>query len=151
MTIEYELAEELRDALRAKDAPRKNVIRAVQTEAARARSASGFTGETDDAFYQSVIGSFVKKMDKSRREYDDLGERGEQMAAKLAFEVDYLARWLPRTLDEPASLELVKSAIADLGATDPKEAGRVVGHIMKSHQGEVDGALVNRLVRSELE
>jgi hypothetical protein len=151
MSIEYELAEELRDALRAKDAPRKNVIRAVQTEAARARSASGFTGETDDAFYQSVIGSFVKKMDKSRREYDDLGERGEQMAAKLAFEVDYLARWLPRTLDEAASLELVKSAIADLGATDPKEAGRVVGHIMKSHQGEVDGALVSRLVRSEFE
>ena len=151
MSIENELAEELRDALRAKDAPRKNVIRAVQTEAARARSASGFTGETDDAIYQSVIGSFVKKMDKSRREYDDLGERGEQMAAKLAFEVDYLARWLPRTLDEAASLELVKSAIADLGATDPKEAGRVVGHIMNSHQGEVDGALVNRLVRSELE
>lgn len=151
MSIENELAEELKDALRAKDVPRKNVIRAVQTEAARAKSASGFTGETDDAFYQSVIGSFVKKMDKSRREYEDLGERGEQMATKLAFEVDYLARWLPQTLDEAASLELVKRAIADLGATDPKEAGRVVGHIMKSHQGEVDGGLINRLVRAELE
>lgn len=151
MSIEHELAEELKDALRAGDARRKNVIRAVQTEASRAKSASGFSGKTDDAFYQAVIGSFVKKMDKSRQEYAELGERGEQMAAGLAFEVDYLGRWLPKTLDEATTAELVRGAIAELGASDPKEAGRVVGFIMKAHQGEVDGGLVNRLVRSELE
>jgi hypothetical protein len=73
------------------------------------------------------------------------------MAEQLGFEVEYLGRWIPKMLDEGATLELVKGAIAELAATDPKEAGQVVGFLMKSHKGEVDGALVNRLVRAELE
>lgn len=151
MSIEQELSEELKDALRAGDAKRKNAIRAIQTEAARAKSEPGFGGDTDDAFFEKIIGSFVKKMDKSRREYEELGERGEEMAAKLGFEVEYLGRWLPKLLDEDATLILVKGTIAELDASDPKEAGKVVGFIMKSHKGEVDGGLVNRLVRAELE
>lgn len=79
-----------------------------------------------------------------------MGDRGEEMAAKLAFETEYLARWLPETLDEAATKQLVDSAISDLGAEGPKEAGRVVGHIMKDHKGNVDGSLVNRLVREAL-
>ena len=151
MSIEQELSDELKDALRAGDAKRKNAIRAIQTEAARAKSEPGFGGDTDDAFFEKIIGSFVKKMDKSRREYEELGERGDEMAAKLGFEVEYLGRWLPKLLDEDATLSLVKGAIAELDASDPKEAGKVVGFIMKSHKGEVDGGLVNRLVRAELE
>ena len=151
MSIAQELSDELKDALRAGDAKRKNAIRAIQTEAARAKSEPGFGGDTDDAFFEKIIGSFVKKMDKARREYEELGERGEEMAAKLGFEVEYLGRWLPKLLDEDATLILVKGAIAELDASDPKEAGKVVGFIMKSHKGEVDGGLVNRLVRAELE
>ncbi len=151
MSIAQELSDELKDALRAGDAKRKNAIRAIQTEAARAKSEPGFGGDTDDAFFEKIIGSFVKKMEKARREYEELGERGEEMAAKLGFEVEYLGRWLPKLLDEDATLILVKGAIAELDASDPKEAGKVVGFIMKSHKGEVDGGLVNRLVRAELE
>jgi len=151
VSIEQELSDELKDALRAGDTKRKNAIRAIQTEAARAKSEPGFGGDTDDAFFEKIIGSFVKKMEKARREYEELGERGEEMAAKLGFEVEYLGRWLPKLLDEDATLILVKGAIAELDASDPKEAGKVVGFIMKSHKGEVDGGLVNRLVRAELE
>ena len=151
MSIAQELSDELKDALRAGDAKRKNAIRAIQTEAARAKSEPGFGGDTDDAFFEKIIGSFVKKMEKARREYEELGERGEEMAAKLGFEVEYLGRWLPKLLDEDATLILVKGAIAELDASDPKEAGKVVGFIMKSHKGEVDGGLVNRLVRAEFE
>lgn len=151
MSIAEELAAELKDAMRAGDGPRKNVIRAVQTEIAKAKSEPGFSGDAGDDFYQQVIGGFVKKMDKSRREYEELGERGEQMAERLQFEVDYLGRWLPKLLDETATRDLVRAAIAEVGAIDAKEVGKVVGSIMKSHKGEVNGALVNRLVRAELE
>jgi hypothetical protein len=151
MSIQEELADELKDAMRAGDGRRKDVIRAVQTEVARAKSEPGFDGPVDDALYQRVISSFVKKMDKSRQEYEGLGERGAGMAAKLAFEVDYLERWLPTKLDESQTLGLIRDAIAQLGVTDPKGAGKVVGFVMKSHGDEVDGGLVNRLVRAELE
>jgi uncharacterized protein len=151
MTIQEQLTAELRDAMKAKDAPRRDVIRQVQTEAATARSHPDFTGDVDDAFYEKVIASYVKKMDKSREEYTALGERGEEMADKLAFEVEYLSRWLPSKLDEEATRRLVVEAIAELGAgADEKAAGRVTGHLMKSHGQDLDGGLVNRLVREEL-
>jgi uncharacterized protein len=151
MTIQEQLTAELRDAMKAKDAPRRDVIRQVQTEAATARSQPDFTGEVDDVFYEKVIASYVKKMDKSREEYTALGERGEEMADKLAYEVEYLSRWLPSKLDEDATRHLVVEAIAELGAAgDEKAAGRVTGHLMKSHGQDLDGGLVNRLVREEL-
>jgi uncharacterized protein YqeY len=137
--------------MRSQDAPRRDVIRQIETEVAVARSDPDFDGEVDDDLYRQVIGSYVKKMDKARQEYLDVGERGAKLAAKLGYEVDYLSRWLPQKLDEAATRELVRAAMAELGvAGDEKAAGRVTGHIMKTHAKEVDGGLVNRLVREEL-
>ena len=151
MTIQEELVAELRDAMKAKDGPRRDVIRQVQTEVSVARSQPDFKGDIDDAFYQKVIGSYVKKMDKARQEYAELGERGEQMADKLAFEVEYLSRWLPQKLDEDGTRGLVREAIRELDvAGDEKAAGRVTGHLMKSHGKDLDGQLVNAIVREEL-
>lgn len=151
MSIQDELAAELRDAMRAGDKARKDVIRQVQTEAATAKSEPGFTGAADDAFYERVIASYVKKMDKSRQEYLDLGERGAAMAEKLAFEVDYLRRWLPQKLGEEETRMLVRETISSLGVSgDPKAAGRVTGTLMKARGGDLDGGLVARIVAEEL-
>ena len=151
MTIKDELTAELRDAIRAQDAPRRDVIRQIETEVSVARSQPGFDGEADDDLYRQVIGSYVKKMDKARSEYLEMGERGEALASKYGFEVEYLSRWLPQKLDEASTRELVRSVIADLGvAGEEKAAGRVTGELMKTRGGDLDGGLVNRLVREEL-
>jgi len=150
MTIQDELRVELTDALKTSDRNRKDVIRAIETEVSRAKSEPSFEGDIDDDLYRTVIASYVKKMTKARQEYDEMGDRGEEMAAKLAFETDYLARWLPTLLDEAATRNLVYAAITDLSVDDPKQAGKVVGHIMKDHKDEVDGGLVNKLVREAL-
>ena len=151
MTIQEQLSAELKDAMKSKDAPRRDAIRQVQTEIATAKSQPDFTGEVDDAFCVKIIASYVKKMDKSRAEYADLGDRGEAMAEKLAFEVDYLSRWLPTKFGEPETRSLIARAIDDLGvAGDDRAAGRVIGEVMRAHRNDLDGALVNRLVREEL-
>ena len=151
MSIREELASELRDAMRAQDAPRRDVIRQIETEISVARSEPGFSGELDDDLYRRVIGAYVKKMDKTRQEYLDIGERGAAMAAKLGYEVEYLGRWLPQKLDEAQTRDLVKKTIQDLGvAGDEKAAGRVTGQLMKEHGKDLDGGLVNRLVREEI-
>ena len=151
MSIREELASELKDAMRAKDGPRRDVIRQIETEVAVARSEPGFSGEVDDDLYRQVIGSYVKKMDKTRQEYLEVGERGAAMAAKLGYEVEYLSRWLPQKLGESETRDLVRKTIEDLGpGADEKAAGRVTGQLMKEHGKDLDGALVNRLVREEL-
>lgn len=149
--IKDELAAEYKDAMKSGDAARRDVIRQVNAEVSLRKAEAGWDGDESDAFYVDVIGSYVKKMDKARREYEDLGERGAEMAGKLAFEVEYLSRWLPSKLDEDETRALVERVIADLGvAGDPKAVGRVTGTLMSAHRDEVDGALANRLVREAL-
>lgn len=151
MSIQEQLSAELKDAMKTKDGPRRDVIRQIQTEAATAKSQPDFSGEVDDAFYQKLIASYVKKMDKSRQEYEGLGDRGADMAAKLAYEVEYLGRWLPKKLGEGETRALVSEAIDEMGvAGDEKAAGRVTGHLMKNHGKDLDGGLVNQLVREIL-
>jgi len=150
MSIADELAAELKDAMKSKDAARRDVIRQIETEVSKAKAEPGFGGAADDDLYRKVVSSYTKKMDKARGEYEAAGERGAEMAAKLAFEVDYLSRWLPQTLGDDETRALVAKAIEATGATDPGQAGMVVGHIMKSGTEGLDGAVVNRLVREAL-
>jgi len=150
MSIHDDFAAELKDAMKARDRNRLDVIRQIETEVARARSEPGFTGAVDDALYRSVISSYVKKMDKARDEFRAAGERGADAVEKLTFEIEYLERWLPSTLGEAETREVVDIAIKELRANDPKQAGQVIGHIMKNGPLGMDGALVSRLVREAL-
>ena len=145
MGIQAELREELKAAMRAKDQAKLNVLRAVETEVSNAKTASGFSGEVDDALYLTVVAAYAKKMTKALKEYEGAGERGEEQAAVLRFEVDYLGRWLPKMLDEAETRELVQKTVADLGVSGAKNIGRVMGAIMKDHKGQVDGGLVKRI------
>lgn len=150
MSIRDELRNELKEAMRLRDQRRLDVIRQVETELSVAKSAPGFKGEVNDALYQQVIAAYVKKMDKARQEYQQLGERGQEMANKLSFEIEYLNRWLPQKLNEEETRSLVRQSIAELGISDAKQVGRLVGHLMKARGGDLDGALVNRIAKEEL-
>jgi uncharacterized protein len=150
MSIHDELTVELKDAMRARDRRRLDVIRQIETEVSKAKSEPGFTGGADDTLYRLVIAAYVKKMDNARDEFATLGERGAEAAEKLTFEIEYLARWLPLGLSEEETREVVRIAIKELKAEGPKQMGQVIGHIMKNGPKGVDGAVVSRLVREAL-
>lgn len=149
VSIKEQMAAELRDAIKTGDKLRRDVIRQVQTEVSKVTSQAGVDEGTDEV-YQVVIAAYVKQMAKARDEYLEMGERGADMAHKLGFEVEYLARWLPTKLGEDETRTLVRQTIDDMRVEgDPKAVGRVVGALMKTRE-DLDGALVNRLAREEL-
>lgn len=149
MTIEEQLMTAQTAAMKDGDRATLSVIRLIRSEVSVARAAPGFSGEVDDELYLSTISTYVKRMAKSKAEYEALGERGAEQAEKLAFEIDYLSSYLPTKLDEAATRTLVDQAIAEIGATDPKMTGQVIGAVMKSGE-DVDGGLVARLVNEAL-
>lgn len=152
-TIRDELRAELTDAMKAKDRPRTEVIRQIESDVAVARSAPGFEGEVDDELYIDTMASYVKRMTKARDEFAAAGERGRSHVARLTFEIDYVSRWLPESAGEDETRALVQRTIGELGGADtlgPKAAGMVIGRVMGSSAG-LDGALVSRIVREELD
>ncbi|MGH7375071.1 MAG: GatB/YqeY domain-containing protein, partial [Candidatus Rokuibacteriota bacterium] len=94
--------------------------------------------------------AYRKLLQKAVTEYDKAGERGAAQAAQLRFEIEFCERYLPRTMDDASVRALVKERIAALGISDPKQAGRLVGDIMKTHKGQVEAGDVKRIAEDLL-
>ena len=150
MALEQTLTDTLTQAIKAKDTRTADVVRMLKTKIQERRTAKGFSGEVDDALVLDVIGAYRKLLQKALAEYEKVGERGAAQAAQLRFEIEFCERYLPRTMDEAAARALVRERIAALGISDPKQAGRLVGDIMKTHKGQVEAADLKRIAEELL-
>ena len=150
MAIEQQLTDTLTQAIRAKDTRTADVVRRLKTRLQERRTAKGFAGQVDDALVLDVIGAYRKQLQKALVEYDKLGERGAAQAAQLRFEIEFCERFLPKGLDDAALRSLVQERARALGVTDPKQIGRLVGDVMKTHKGQVDAADVKRVAEELL-
>ena len=150
MGIEQELSDTLTRAIKDKDAPTANVVRMLKTKLQERRTAKGFSGQIDDAAVLDVISAYRKSLQKALPEYDKVGERGRAQAEQLRFEIDVLARWLPKGLDEATLRALVRERLGALGITDAKQIGRLLGDLMKTHKGQIEAADVKRIAEELL-
>ena len=140
----------LREAMRKRDLRTADVLRMLKTRITERRTQPGFVGEVTDAIAQEVIAAYAKQLDKAIVEYQRAGERGAETVASLRFEIGYCRQFLPQQLGADETLVLVRAAIAELSASLPKDAGRVVGHVVKAHRDRVDPGLVKRLAEEAL-
>ena len=150
MSLEQELTDRLTQAIKTKDAPTADVVRMIKTRIQERRTAKDFSGTINDAVVLEVIGAYRKLLQKAIAEYEKLGERGAEQAAKLRFEIGFCEGYLPKGLDESAVRALVRERIRALGIADAKQVGRLVGDIMKTHKGQVEAADVKRLAEELL-
>jgi uncharacterized protein YqeY len=150
MSLEQELTDRLTQAIKTKDAPTADVVRMIKTRLQERRTAKDFSGTINDAVVLEVIGAYRKLLQKAIAEYEKLGERGAEQAAKLRFEIGFCEGYLPKGLDEAAVRALVEERIRVLGIADAKQVGRLVGDIMKTHKGQVEAADVKRMAEEML-
>ena len=150
MSIEAQLGDLLKEAMRAKDQRTADCIRMIKTKHMERRTAAGFKGPLDDALWVDVVASYQKQVRKARDEYAAIGERGADALPQLDFEIAFCARFLPEAASDEEVEAIVAETIARLGASDPKQSGRVVGEIMKANKGKLEPATVKRIVDQAL-
>ena len=147
MALVDDLSASLKEAMKAKDKPKLDAIRQVQTEIAKKKSEKG--EEATDELVLAVISSYVKKMTKAVEEYQTLGDRGTEMAEKIQFEIDFLSEWLPEQLSEEEVEKIVDAVLIEMGDIDISQMGKVIGAVMSKGDG-IDGSLVSKIVKSKL-
>jgi uncharacterized protein len=150
MGIEADLTGLLKDAMRAKDARTADCIRMIKTKHTERRTAAGFKGPLDDNLWLDVVAAYQKQLRKSREEYAAIGARGADAIAQIDFEIGFCARFLPKLASDDEVRATVRETLARLGVSDVKQAGRVVGDIMKANKGKLEAATVKRIVEDEL-
>jgi hypothetical protein len=150
MELEAALNETLTQAMKDRDARTAAVVRMIKTKLMERRTAKGFSRDVDDDVVRDVIGAYRKQLQKALPEFEKAGERGAAQAAELRFEIAFCERYLPRGLDEAALRALVQERIAALNVSDPKQVGRLVGDVMRTHKGQVEATDVKRVAEELL-
>ena len=150
MGLEQALNDTLKQAMKERDAATADVVRMIKTRLMERRTAKGFSGAVDDALVLDVIGAYRKQLQKALVEFEKVGERGASQAAQLRSELEFCARYLPRGLDDATLRALVQDRLTALGIGDPKQVGRLVGDIMKTHKGQVEATDVKRIAEELL-
>ena len=142
MAILDDVNGDLKEAMRAKDAPRLAALRSIRAAFLNEMKKDG--SETiDDAVATTIMRKLAKQRGESIEAFDKAG-RTEQADAERA-ELAVIEHYLPSLADEATTRGWVEAAIADSGASAPGDVGRVMGLVMKAHKGEVDGGLAKKL------
>ena len=102
----------------------------------------------DDSEIEKIIAREVKKRNESIAVYEQNGR--PELAEVERKEAEVLARYLPQQLSEEELREIVAAKITELGATDAKSMGQVIGAVKQQVGTAADGALLAQIVKEKL-
>ncbi len=146
MDLQQQLLADLKDAMRSGDQRRKLAIRAVRAaitnaEVERRRSL------TEDEIL-ALIAKEVKQRHDSIAQFQKGGR--EDLVAQEQAEIEVLEKYLPRQLSPEEIRAEAQRVIAEVGATSPRDTGKVMGRLIPAVRGRADGGQVSQIVRELL-
>lgn len=143
MSIVEKVSEDLKQAMKDRDAPRTSALRNMRAALLMAMKEDG-SATLEDAKATDVLRRLAKQRQESVDAYKGAGR--EDLAAAEHAEMQLIETYLPRLADADTTRLWVQEAIAATGATSAKDKGKVMAALMKAHKAELDGKLANAVV-----
>ena len=150
MTLRTDITDALKTSMRAGDAPRTSTIRMIMAKLKDTDIAARPRG--GDPVPDTDVTAMLRSMVKQRREAAELYEQGHrpELAAKEQAEIAVIEAFLPQQMDEAAMRAAVDAAVAETGATNAKEMGRVMAALKAAHGTALDMSRIGPLVKARL-
>ena len=148
MEMEKQIQADMVAAMKAKETVRLASLRAIKAAITLAKTAEGATGDIDDAAIVKIIQKLVKQRKESAQQYNDAG-RPELAENELA-EAAVMEVYLPKQLSEAEVEAKLAEIIAEVGASQPSDIGKVMGVATKRLAGLAEGRLISTLVKKLL-
>lgn len=146
--LEERLNEDMKAALKGGNQARLSTLRMLRSQILLEKKKDISITTLPDADAIRAFQSYAKKLKDSIAEYQKLGKNEE--VAKIKGELEVVEEFLPATLSEAESRELVRAVISELSASSMKDMGRVMKEVQNRAQGRGDGKLLSDLVRASL-
>jgi uncharacterized protein YqeY len=148
MSLQDQVMQELKSAMKAKDTVAMESLRAIKSAILLARTEKGGGAEMSEADEIALVQKLVKQRRDSAAIYQQQGR--EDLAGPELAQIAVLERFLPEQLSEEEIKEVVGKVIADLGATSMKDMGQVMGTVNKQLAGKADGKTIANIVKAQL-
>ena len=146
MGLKERLYEDMKRAMKERDKSKVNAIR-MTLNAIKNREIELQRELSDDEIAQ-LISAQIRRREEAIEQF----KRGERwdLVEEETKQVEILKGYLPEQLTEEELEGLIEETIKEVGATSPKDLGKVMRVIMPKVRGRADGSVVNQMVRRKL-
>lgn len=150
MSLKDRITADIKAAMKAKDKVRLETVRSIKKvilekeSTLRAQGQEALTADQD----LEVLTQLAKQRKDAAEQYTQAGRA--ELAAAEAAELAIIEEYLPAQLSDSEIEAVIEGLIAKIGATSPKDMGKVMGPAMKELKGRAEGAKVQALVKAKL-
>ncbi|MBT8293192.1 MAG: GatB/YqeY domain-containing protein [Eudoraea sp.] len=148
MSLQNKVMEEIKAAMKAKDAIALESLRAIKSALLLAQTEKGAGGEMSDTDEIKIIQKLVKQRKDSAAIFKEQGR--EDLAEPELAQVAVIEEFLPAQLSVDEIEKVVLEIIESSGASGMKDMGKVMGMVSKQLAGQADGKTISGIVRAKL-
>ena len=146
MSLKEQLSADLKQAMKDKDTIKKSTITLVRAAILQYEKDNKVELTEED-----IIGIIAKQV---KQRYDSLKDftRAERpdLIDQTNAQIEVLSKYLPQPLSEDELMNIVLSAISEVGATSMKDMGKIMAKVKPQITGRADGSMVNKIVKENL-
>ena len=144
--IKSKLEDDMKRAMRERDVLRRDVIRYIRSEFRNQEIR--LQRDLEDADAVQVLSRQAQQRRDSIEAFQKANR--QDLVDKERAELDVIAEYLPQQMSEAEIDELASATIAEVGATGPRDMGKVMSAIMPQVRGRAEGKTVSALVSAKL-
>ena len=145
MALKQQIQEDIKTAMKAKDAVATAATRAIKGEILLFKTSEGGSKEVTDGDILKMIQKLIKQRKESAEQFTAAGR--QELADNELAEAAVMEKYLPKQLSEAEVEEKIKAIIAEVGATSIKDMGKVMGAANKALAGQSDGRTISTVVK----
>lgn len=148
MSLKTQINEDIKQAMRSKNKEELAALRGIKSMILLAETEKGSSGELQT---ETELKLLTKAANQRRESMTVFREQGrEELAAKEEAELNVIERYLPKQLSEAEMRAEIEKIVQQVGASSPKDMGKVMGLASKNMAGRADGKTVADMVKSML-
>lgn len=144
--LKEKLMEDLKSAMKEKDEIKKNTVQMIRAAILQIEKDKAI--QLDDNQIIDIIAKEMKKRKDSLSDYEKSGR--EDLINTIKKEMEIIATYLPKQLSKEEITAIVKEVIAEVGAVDIKDMGKVMKTAKERIGAAADGKTINEVVKELL-
>ena len=147
MSVQQEVMNKMKEAMKSKDTVALTALRALKSAFMLANTEAG-AGELSEEQELKIIQKQVKQRKDSAEVF--ISQDRQDLADPELAEAKVLEQFLPEALSEEEIAKVVVEVIAQVGAEGMKDMGKVMGVVSKKLAGKADGKTISTIVKQKL-
>ena len=147
--MENRIQTDIMAAMKAKDDVALTTLGGIKTAIMQYKTSSNFKGDRDSNLPDAEVIKIMQKLAKERKETAEVYKTAgrTELAEKELAEANIIDSYLPKSMTESEVEEMVKTVIAEVGATSMKEMGLVIKNVNAKANGRTDGKTISTIVK----